>query len=81
MYAMHDRAFLGHRQRGIASAWATLFLFEREWSCYLRKVACPPRFFVRWSSRVFGREIHVSAMSSLWLRVQHAEHRKYGADV
>jgi len=81
MYVTHDRSLVDGGQSKGASDWPLLFPFGGELG-YLRAiVASGYASLVRWSSRLPGRDIHVSSMSDTWLRMHDAEHSKHRAEM
>ncbi len=81
MYLTHDRALSGESRSIGAGHWLIQLLPRDHGRLFVRAVTIGRDSVIRWSSRPFGRGIHVSPMSDAWLCAHEAEYRKRGADI
>jgi hypothetical protein len=74
--------FEHHRWNSVGSTyWPAALPWGVEIALVARKVTAHHNAIARWSSRLLGRRVRVSAMSRRWLRIHEAEHGKRGANV
>jgi hypothetical protein len=80
----HDRALVDHGQRGLeAGHWPISYPLGSELALALvRTLATTVQHSIRrWSSQFRGTGIHVSRMSSTWLRMHEAEDDRHRGEV
>ena len=80
----HDRSLVHHAQRGLeAGHWPISHPLGSELALALvRTLATTVRDSIRrWSSRLLRTGIHLSPISSTWLRMHEAEHDKHRGDI
>jgi hypothetical protein len=80
MYVLHDRTLVDHGRHRLESNDPTPFTGV-DIGALLREVTSRHSSIASWWLWFLGREIHVSPMSSTWLRAHEADWNKHDMDV
>jgi hypothetical protein len=80
MPSILGQALINRERIGVSSEhWPLLLPLRAEIKRFVRTMATHHSAIVR-GGRLFGHGIHVSPVSSAWLRVHETEHAKHGVD-